>query len=155
MKKALFASILFLFLASCGNHKINQQAESEKIMILSREWSRAAGTDSLEKVLSYWADDAVCMFPGMGPVKGRESIREMLKATSGIEVSWEPREAHVSSDGDMAYVFAQNYFKAPDSTGNIITSFNKSLEIWKRQKDGSWKCVVDMYNADPTIKSIR
>jgi uncharacterized protein (TIGR02246 family) len=127
-------------------------------MDLSREWAKVAKTDSLERILSYWADDAVCLFPDQGVIKGKEAIREMLKGTAnipGFEVSWEPKEAYVSSDGDMAYVIAQNSFNLPDSLGNIMTTYNKSIEIWRRQNDGSWKCVVDMYNSDPTIKSIR
>jgi uncharacterized protein (TIGR02246 family) len=142
-------------MTSCSGPKIDQAVESEKIMSLSREWSRVAATDSLERVLSYWADNAVCLFPGMGPIKGKDQIREMLKGAVGTEVSWEPKEAYVSSDGEMAYVFAQNYIKAPDTLGIMVTTYNKSIEIWKKQNDGSWKCVVDMYNSDPTIKAIR
>lgn len=70
-------------------------------------------------------------------------------------VSWEPKEAYVSSSGDMAYVLAQNYFKSLDSLNNPVITYNKSLEIWKRQPNGEWKCVVDMYNADPSIKRIK
>ena len=38
---------------------------------------------------------------------------------------------------------------------NSVTTFNKSLEIWKKQPNGGWKCAVDMYNADTSIKSIK
>jgi ketosteroid isomerase-like protein len=24
----------------------------------------------------------------------------------------------------------------------------KYVEVWKKQPDGSWKCVIDMYNSD-------
>jgi uncharacterized protein (TIGR02246 family) len=155
MKNLFLSAFAFLVMTSCSGPKIDQAVESEKIMSLSREWSRVAATDSLERVLSYWADNAVCLFPGMGPIKGKDQIREMLKGAVGTEVSWEPKEAYVSSDGEMAYVFAQNYIKAPDTLGIMVTTYNKSIEIWKKQNDGSWKCVVDMYNSDPTIKAIR
>lgn len=142
-------------LVSCSG-KNDQQKEADKIMALSREWSKAAGSDSLEKTLSYWSEDAVCLFPDKATIKGKDSIRKMLLGTPpGTVVSWEPGEAHVSEDGDMAYVIARNSFSISDSTGKITTIFNKSIEIWRRQKDGTWKCVVDMYNSDPTIKSLR
>ena len=143
---------------SCANPKVDQQAESKKLMDLSREWAKSAATDSLEKTLSYWSDDAICLFPGQPPIKGKEEIRQMLKGTSnipGFEVSWEPKEAFVSISGDLAYVVAQNYFKMLDSLGNTITTFNKGVEIWKKQVDGAWRCVVDIYNDDPSIKAIR
>jgi uncharacterized protein (TIGR02246 family) len=151
----LLLPLVFTF-NSCNSHRVDPKVEGEKLMKLSREWSRLVATDSIEKVLSFWADDAVCLFPGQPPIKGKKAINEMLKSSvPGTEVSWEPKEAYVSSEGDMAYVFAQNYIKMPDSTGHVTTTFNKSIEIWKKQGDGSWKCVVDMYNLDPTIKAIR
>ena len=158
MKKLLLLTFISILLCNCGSQKTDQQAEARKLMDLSREWAKSAATDNVEKTLSYWADDAVCLFPGRPAIKGKEGIRQMLKDASsvpGSEVSWEPKEAFVSMSGDMAYVLAQNYFKSLDSLGNTVTTFNKSLEIWKTQANGEWKCVVDMYNPDPTLKSIR
>jgi len=157
MKNFLLFILAGIFVFGCTTKRIDQQAEGEKLMSMSRQWARTAATDSLDKLLSYWADDAVCLFPDQGPVKGKEAIKEMLikSATPGFEVSWEPKEAHVSPSGDMAYVLAKNYIKRQDTAGNIVTTFNKSIEIWRKQKDGAWKCVVDMYNSDPTIKSIK
>jgi len=158
MKNLFLIGTFSLIMLSCGTQNVDQQAEAKILLDLSREWSKSAGTDSLEKVLSYWSDDAVCLFPDQAPIKGKEGIRNMLKGTSsipGFEVSWEPKEAYVSTSGDLAYVTAQNYFKMLDSLGNTITTFNKGIEIWKKQLDGSWKCIVDIYNSDPSIKSIR
>ena len=41
-----------------------------------------------------------------------------------------------------------------DTLGNTKTVFNKGVEIWKKQADGSWKNVVDIANEDPSINSI-
>jgi len=158
MKNLLLLTFLSMMMFSCANQKTDQQAESEKLMDLSREWAKSIATGGLEVALSYWSDDAICLFPGQPPLRGKEAIREMLKGTSaipGFEVSWEPKEAFVSKSGDLAYVLAQNYFKMSDSLGNTITTFNKGIEVWKKQVDGAWKCVIDIYNDDPSIKSIR
>jgi ketosteroid isomerase-like protein len=32
---------------------------------------------------------------------------------------------------------------------------SQGIEVWKKQVDGAWKCVIDIYNDDPSIKSIR
>jgi ketosteroid isomerase-like protein len=54
-------------------------------MQISREWSKSAATDSIDKVLSYWADDAVVMSPGEAPIKGKKAIREMVEGASKIQ----------------------------------------------------------------------
>lgn len=38
----------------------------------------------------------------------------------------------------------------PDSTGALMTQYNKVVTVWKKQEDGSWKNVVDMWNSDPS-----
>ena len=158
MKIVLIISALTLLLTSCQNKKVDQKAEAEKLMNLSREWAKTAITGDTEKTLTYWSTDAVVMSPGQPAIKGHEAIRQMLLESSkipGFEVNWEPKEAFVSESGDIGYVIANNYFKMQDSLGNTITTFNKGVEIWKKQNDGSWKNIVDIFNHDPTIKSIQ
>jgi len=140
-------------LPSCSEHVIDTKAEGERLMQLSREWSKSAATDSIEKTLSYWADDAVVMSPGQSPIKGKNAIREMIEGTSkipGFKISWEPVNVSVSKGGDMAYMIEQNQITVNDSLGKPITEFNKSVTIWRKETDGSWKNIVDMWNADPS-----
>jgi ketosteroid isomerase-like protein len=35
-----------------------------------------------------------------------------------------------------------------DAKGKPVTDRGKFVEIWKKQADGTWKCVVDMWNSD-------
>jgi len=147
--------LLFIILTACSEKKIDTKAEGEKLMQISREWSKTAATDSVEKILSYWADDAIVMSPGQAPVKGKNAIREMIEGTSkipGFKISWEPLSVFVSKSGDMAYMIEQNQITVNDSLGKPVTEFNKSVTIWRKEADGSWKNIVDMWNADPSQK---
>ena len=140
------------------NQNAKQESEANKLMNLSREWSKSAATTDIEKTLSYWSADAVCLFPGQPIIKGTDQIRQMLMGTThipGFEVSWDPKEVTISQSGDLAYVLTLNYFKSLDSLGKTTTIFNKGVEIWKKQTDGEWKCVVDIYNDDPSLTAIR
>lgn len=154
--KLIIISLLFAVLAGCTDTKeVDTKKEEERLMQISREWSKLAATDSMEKTLSYWADDAVIMSPGQPTIKGKKAIREMMEATSkipGFKISWEPVSAFVSKSGDMAYLIEQNKITMNDSLGNAVTEFNKSVTIWRKDADGSWKNIVDMWNADPSQK---
>jgi ketosteroid isomerase-like protein len=122
-------------------------------MQTSREWSRVAATDSIEKTLSYWADDAIVMSPGQPAIKGKNAIFGMIKGTSkipGFKISWEPVSASVSRSGDMGYLIEQTKISFTDSTGKLITELNKSVTVWKKDANGSWKNIVDIWNADST-----
>jgi uncharacterized protein (TIGR02246 family) len=156
MNKIILAITVFI-MVSCNEKSIDQQAEGEKLMQLSRDWSKAASTDSLDKVLSYWADDAVVMSPGQPAMKGKMEIRKMLEATStipGFRICWEPLSVSVSKSGDMAYMIEQNQVTVNDSLGQSRTEFNKSVTIWRKESNGEWKNIVDTWNADPSLKEI-
>ncbi len=145
-------ALLFTILAGCSGQKIDTKAEGEKLMETSRQWSKLASTDSIEKVLDYWADDAIVMSPGQPGMKGKDAIRKMVEGTSkipGFKISWEPLTVEVSKSGDMAYMIERNQITVNDSLGNPITEYNKGVTVWRKGPDGYWKNVVDMWNADP------
>ena len=153
--KTTVTFFVIALLAGCGTRTIDTKAEGERLMQISRDWSMTAATDSIEKTLSYWADDAVVMSPGQPPLKGKNAIREMVEGTSkipGFKISWEPLSVVVSKSGDLAYMIEQNHITLNDSLGKPITEFNKGVTIWRKEADGSWKNIVDMWNSDPSKK---
>jgi len=132
---------------------VDVEAEAAELMRISREWSEIAANGDIEATLEGWAEHAVMMVPGLPPLRGKAAIREYVEAGSeipGFSIRWEPLEAHVSASGDMAYLIERNQFTMEDSTGALITDSNKTVTVWERQADGTWKNVIDIWNADPT-----
>ena len=149
MRILTLLSIVFI-LHACSDHSVDTKAEGEKLMQISRDWSKSAATDSIERTLSYWADEAVVMPPGQPPIKGKKAIREMIESTSkipGFKISWEPLSVAVSKNGDMAYMLEQNQITIQDSSGTPKTEFNKGVTIWRKDADG-WKNIIDIWNLD-------
>jgi ketosteroid isomerase-like protein len=150
-------TILFLFsvLLACSTPQINAKMEGERLMQISRDWSKTASGDSIEKTLSYWADDAVVMAPGQPALIGKQAIREMIMSMAkipGFKISWEPLTVSLSKSGDIAYMIEQNVITVNDSLGKQVTEFNKSVTIWRKEADGSWKNIVDIWNSAPFQK---
>ena len=144
--------LLVLALMACSQPKVDQTAEGEKVMQLSKEWSQTVSTGDLEKTVSYWADDAVVMSAGQPSRNGKQAIREMVKESykiPGFRISWQPQSVQISESGDMAYLIENSQVSFSDSTGKPITINNKAVTIWRKQKDGSWKNVVDISTPDP------
>lgn len=142
-----FAILPLIF--SCSKPQIDHKAEGEKLMQLSRDWSKTAASQNLDSVLSYWSDDAVVMQPGMPILKGKEEIRGMLDNANkipGFRISWEPQSAHISKSGDMAYLIENTQITVNDTMGNPVIIQNKAVTIWRKQEDGKWKAVVDIWN---------
>ena len=146
--------IAFLMaLASCTQTEVDKKAEGDKIMQLSKEWSQTVATKDIEKIVSYWADDAFVMQGGQAPLKGKEAIRKMVEESfkmPDFNISWQPESVEVSDNGDMAYLIENAQVSFNDSTGRKIIIKNKAVTIWRKQADGAWKNVVDISTADPS-----
>lgn len=156
MKKLFLLAVSGLFLFSCQQAEpVDQAAEAEKLMETSREWAKSK---SNEEYLGFWHENAKLMQPGQATLNGHKDISAMLESTKdipGFAVDWEPQEAYVSESGDLGYLIEKTSFTVNDSLGNPVTEFYKTVTIWKKQEDGSWINVVDIFNSDPSISSIR
>jgi ketosteroid isomerase-like protein len=92
------------------------------------------------------------MAPGQPSLKGKQAIREMLEGTSkipGFKISWDPKMVSVSKSGDMAYMIEETQITMNDSLGKPFTEYNKAVTVWRKEANGTWKNVIDMWNANP------
>ena len=118
---------------------------------LDDEWSRAVGSRDVEKTISYYTDDALVMPPNIPTLTGKEAIRSLWKNmldSPSFGGGWKATKVEVARSGDLAYVSGTYEFTEKDDSGKPITDKGKYLEVWRKQADGSWKCVADMFNSD-------
>ena len=128
------------------------KAEGDALMKLSREWSAKVATAPVEDWIDFWAEDAVMMPPGLPPVRGRAAIRQYVETAAnlpGFQIHWEPESVCVSRSGDLAYMIERNVTTFNDSQGNPVTTYGKVVTVWRKEADGSWRNVVDMWNEAP------
>src|SRR5206468_5420126 len=80
---------------SCCGEKRPADGDVKALMETSRAWSKTVASGNLDKIVSYWTDDAVVMMPGEPVRRGKDQIvpyvRDSLK-TPGFSISWEPIE---------------------------------------------------------------
>jgi ketosteroid isomerase-like protein len=96
------------------------------------------------------APDALSLPMGEVPVRGREAIFRAMSDFPPGELRWRPVGADLARSGDLGYTWGTYEFRAPDAGGKPAPRHGKYVTVWKRQRDGSWKYVVDIGNASPT-----
>jgi ketosteroid isomerase-like protein len=127
--------------------------EREALMQTSRDWAAAVAAGDLDRALTYWTEDAIVLAPDAPAIVGKAAIREFVRQAAsipGFSITWRPELAVVSNDGDMAYMVEANRTTLNDAAGRLQTQFGKAVTVWRRQADGTWKCVIDTWNANPT-----
>ncbi len=120
-------------------------------MFLGSLWSKAAGAKDLEAVLSFYAEDGASFPPNAPLVTSKEALREHWAqefADPAYALSWQATKAEVARAGDLAYAVGSYEFTLSDPEGNPVTDRGKYVTVWKKQPDGSWKAVVDIWNSD-------
>ena len=118
---------------------------------LDAQWSAAAGAKDLDKTVSYYAEDAIVMPPNAAIATTKEAIRgawkEML-TSPGAAISWTATKVEVAKSGDLAYVSGTYEETMTDASGKPVKDRGKYVEIFKKQADGTWKVVADIWNSD-------
>ena len=97
-----------------------------------------------------YAEDAVRMPPDEPMVKGKAAILARRKKGAELYTYKIDNVAEdVQVDGDLAFMrgtFAGT--ATPKAGGEPIPALGKWMAVYKRQVDGSWKCIADIYNRD-------
>ncbi|HUF35434.1 MAG TPA: SgcJ/EcaC family oxidoreductase [Gemmatimonadales bacterium] len=127
-------------------------AEDEAaIRAVDAEWARAATAGDAEAVAALYASDATVLPPMQPMLQGDAAKRYWIDFTNGVTGPTELTTTAVDGRGDLAV--AVGTYRAtltPKKAGAkpLPTDQGKYLEVLKKQADGSWKIVYDIWNAD-------
>ncbi len=151
---APFVLIAFAFLASsCASLPVSdtRTADEAAIRVLDEQWSAIAAKNDLEGTLAFYSDDAVLLPPNSPMAADKKSIRESWAGLLGPNTSltWKASKIEVAKSGDIGYLYGTYQLSIKDPKGGpTMNDTGKILEVWKKQSDGKWKCIVDTYNSD-------
>jgi len=124
---------------------VSAQKQSERmqnrraLVEMEHAFAQAAATKGTrDAFLEFLADDGIIFQPG--PVNGKKFWSER-PSRKGL-LSWEPIFADVSRAGDLGYTTGPWEFR-PNGPDDQPIAFGQYFTIWKKQRDGSWKAVLD------------
>jgi ketosteroid isomerase-like protein len=142
---------VLLFAVGCNQQtQVDTKAAEQAVRDTDTKWSKAAATHDLAGVLSFYADDATVLPPNEAMITTKQAIHDEWAALlmSGVDLSWKAEKVESASSGDFVYETGTYALQVKDANGNPITDKGKVLQVWKKQADGSWKAVADMWSSD-------
>lgn len=99
-----------------------------------------------------YTENASVMPPNGGIVEGRAAIRAWLQQFPPV-AEFTLTEVEVDGRGDLAYVRGTYTLTMTDASGKPgAPDHGKYLEVRRRQTDGKWLIVVDIFNSDGPVK---
>jgi uncharacterized protein (TIGR02246 family) len=130
-------------------------AEDEAaIRALDAQWGRASSAGDANALASLYASDATVLPPNEPMRQGEAAKKYWIDITNSFSGPTELTPTAVGGGGDLAY--AVGTYRAtltPRKAGAkpLPTEEGKYLEVLRKQADGSWKIIYDMWspNAAP------
>ena len=118
---------------------IRADLDSFPVRVLRKDWPKLAST---------YSTDTRFMPPNQKIVVGRQAFQTWLGTFPPV-TAFRLKPDTIAGEGDMAYVYGHYSMTiAPHGAPRPVADSGKFLEVHRRQADGSWLTVADMFNSD-------
>ena len=148
MKKLIatfFSPVIFcLFLGGCIEpKKENIHSAKSEIIKTDEAFSNMSRQNGMKKAfIEYMDDEGILLRPKHPPIIGADAIEFLSLANdTAYTLTWKPSGAEVSAAGDLGFTYGIYTLSLSDTT-----LYGTYVSIWKKQKDGKWKFVLDTGN---------
>jgi len=152
LKLALCGCLALLLLSTACNQAPpdTRAADEAAIRDTDAQWAKTAGAHDLEGTVAYYTDDASLLAPNVPIATGSQAIHAAWAGLlgPGTSISWQATKVEVARSSDLASIMGTYQLTMKDPQGNPVTDKGKFVEVWKKQADGKWKVVADIFNSD-------
>jgi ketosteroid isomerase-like protein len=150
MARLVLISVAVLAVASAGLTGQSSRNLPDALMQMI-EAERAFAARALvvgwkQSFLEYFADDAIGFDGGVGLAK--DQLRATPDPPQDLQLLWEPRYGDVAASGELGYLTGpvRNIRKSRDNGRPRHATY---ASVWKRQRDGSFRVVLDFGVSTP------
>ena len=123
---------------------------AQDIRDVTRKFAEAFNRGDLDAAVEFYTDDATFLHPNVDIVSGKQAIKaffEAGRAFLGLKtLNFEILES--DHDGNLAYERGIIQIDMELEGKQPLIDKGKYVVVMKRQTDGSWKVVADIWNSD-------
>jgi len=123
----------------------------EDMLETDRAFAAMAQEEGVPAAFAAYAAEDVRMLPnGAQPYMGRElMIADFADWPENASMTWTPVEGMASKKGDFGFTWGRYVYTGVNAEGEEIVAHGKYVSIWRKEKNGDWKFVVDVGNSNP------
>lgn len=129
-----------------------QDADRAAIRQGDQDFARLMNAKDMKGVAAVYAEDAIVLPPNEAAVQGRAAIQTWLESFPPVS-NFQVQTQDVEGNGDLAYARGSVSFTLSASGAALVEERAKYIEIWRKQKDGSWKIMRDIWNSDRPLSA--
>ncbi|MEL6829201.1 MAG: SgcJ/EcaC family oxidoreductase, partial [Pseudomonadota bacterium] len=140
--------VLLVSLGACQSYPdALSDADVSAIQAASDEWVATYNANDWDALAKLFSPDATMMPPNSPQVIGRDSISAWeAEYETGFQIAFDVQD--IEGDGNFAYVRGRSCVFIPLETGGYGVDVGKYLEVRKKDENGNWLIVSDIFNSD-------
>jgi ketosteroid isomerase-like protein len=143
-----FATILVPVLSTIA---VSQSSTLATLAKIREAWSKDLHAKQLEAILKFYTPDAVFLQPAGERITGAAALRTLFQnIMAAFDSNLSLHSQNLETSGDLA--FDSGDFQeslTAIATGAKITSKGSYIIIFKRQPDGSWQIIQQVFTGTP------
>jgi len=149
MNKILLFAIVVLILGSCNDSKKKEKKADAfakmEMMNTDRQFSKMSEEKGMKTAfIEYLDSNGVLLRPKRLPIAGADAVDYLIQQNdSDYTLTWEPRNGAIAKSGELGYTYGI-YALRPSQKDTVI--YGTYVSIWKKEKNGEWKYVLDSGN---------
>ena len=155
-KLSLLPSLAVAFLLVCRPSLSEESATDlaaadAAVRAADAAWAAAASTAGADAWMAFYGADAIVLLPNEPLANGKELVRRSVArflALPRLSVTWHPVRVEMAHSGELAYLIGAYELRFADSRGAPKSDRGRLSEVWRKQTDGSWRCIVDTWSSD-------
>jgi uncharacterized protein (TIGR02246 family) len=110
---------------------------------MTQVWSEAFNRGDVEAIVALYEADALLARPSGDTVTGHDAIRAAFSGIVGALPQVAARTRRVLQNGDTALTFGEWTLRATNPDGSPRVVSGRSIEVLRRQADGTWLHAID------------
>ena len=143
---------LVLVLAGCATQPADQSAAAaEEIRAADIAWEKVFTAMDTSGALAFIEPSGSMLAPNVPIATGHDAIQSVITgfySLPDMKLHWQVTKAEASTSGDLGYSTGTYDLSFNGPNGEPVVDHGKYLTVWRKQADGSWKVVQDIFNSD-------
>jgi len=142
-----------LLLLIAGSTAVGQASGNAEDAVLAADaaWLKVYAAKDLEKSVAFFDDEGSMAAPNSPIATGKGALTKLIGGAFAIpdyKLSWHANKVGVARSGELGYTSGTYDLSFKDAYGKTISDKGKCLTVWKKEADGTWKVLSDMFNSD-------
>ncbi len=121
----------------------------DAILAADAAWLKVYQAKDLAKSVAFCDEQASMLAPNAPIATGKDAVAKVIADDFAHDtITWHANKVGVARSGDLGYTSGTTEYSIKDPSGKTISDRGKYLTVWKKQVDGSWEVLYDMFNSD-------